>query len=712
MAESIYDIEKERDDVAYENTFDDITTEEAVDGTEDDPKQGAGSAQLQPYFSDLAVKLKQEFQQAETDKVFSEQRFLKNLRQYRGQYDPSILSKIHPSRSKAFIRLTRTKVKTFDARLMDIQFPANDDKNWGIHPTPVPEMSPEVVKQLALQIFQESNREPTAEEIMDVVFKAADKAAAKMSDEINDQLSEFDYRSVIRNVVHSGHLYGTGILKGPMVKEVTSKRWFQGADGTWKQLTMKRMVPIAQFVPIWDIYPDMSATELKDCRFIWQLHTMSKNNLLKLANRSDFNGAAIRAFIDAYPDGNAQYRSYEDSLREMSSNSRVDGDTNLPKREKYELMERNGFISVEDAQQLLPMVSVEDWQRLGPEVACNVWLLDNIVIKAVLAPLETAAIPYYFYYFDKDETSIFGDGVPDIMRDPQMLYNASVRAMLDNAAISAGPLIEVNIELLADGEDPLSLYPFRTFQRIGTGMEANQQAVRVTKLPSYTKEFLGLVGFFQQTADESTTIPRALHGVTDVQGAGRTATGLSMLLGASNITLKDQVQFFDDGITRPFIKAMYFWNMEFNDRPGIKGDFNIVARGSKSLIAKEVKMEQINQFLMLTNNEVDMQYIKRDVLLRELAEIFDLDQLGFIRSEAEVQEMQKQNAVAQKKQQDQELLMEAMKAESSGHVPNAVQKTAQLFNIQVPGLQQVQQQVTPGAEPIDPNTIQRGGLPG
>jgi sulfur transfer complex TusBCD TusB component (DsrH family) len=160
---------------------------------------------------------------------------------------------------------------------------------------------------------------------------------------------------------------------------------------------------------------------------------------------------------------------------------------------------------------------------------------------------------------------------------------------------------------------------------------------------------------------------------------------MSMLIGASNITLKDQVQFFDDGVTKKFIKSMYFWNMEFNGKESIKGDFNIVARGTKSLIAKEVKMEQINQFLALTNNDIDNQYIKRDVLLRELAEVFDLDRLGFIRSEAEVAVNQKQDAERAKQDSDRALILEAMKAESSGHVPNAVAKTAQLFNIQLPG---------------------------
>jgi hypothetical protein len=684
------------------STFDDIKDEERTPdvGDIDDATKKAAAVVMQPFQSTVGTKLDDEWQQAEGERVFTERRMIRDLRQYRGQYDPEVLSNIHPNRSKAFIRLTRTKVKTFDARMMDIQFPANDDKNWIIESTPVPELSGPMIEDIARQIMAQNQdgQLPTEEQVTEIVIKNSDKAAKAMETEISDQLTEFDYRATIRNVLHSGHVFGTGILKGPLVKEVVSKRWYRDRLGDWQQVKIRRLIPTAQFVPVWDIYPDMSAKEHKDLRYVWQKHLFTKNKLSELANRSDFKSKAIRAFIDAHPNGNAVYKDYEELLRDMSTNSQSDGDTNPIKREKYEVHERWGFLSISDAKELLPKVDQETWDRMGPEVACNVWMLGNIIIKAVISPVEGADIPYYFYYFDKDETSIFGDGVPQIMRDPQMLYNASIRAMLDNAAIAAGPIIEANIDLLADGEDPLELYPFRVFQRTGNGIDAGQQAIRVTKLPSYTGEFLNLVEFFQDSADQSTTIPRTLHGGSEIPGGAgnQTATGMSMLIGASNITLKDQVQFFDDGVTRPFIKSMYFWNMEFNQKDNIKGDFNIVARGSKSLIAKEVKMEQINQFLALTNNDLDNQYIKRDVLLRELAEIFDLNRLGFIRSEAEVAANQQAQAESAQRQEQMDMLLEAMKAESSGHVPDAVEKTKEILGMTQPG----------GAQPVDTGQVQ------
>jgi hypothetical protein len=684
----------------FNETFDQIKDQPAT--TEDGADKKIGVVTLEPFRNDVSISQNLEWQKAETDRFQDEQRFLRNLRQYRGIYDPEVRGKINPNRSSAFIRLTRTKVKTYDARMMDIKFPANDDKDWSIMPTPVPDLSADVLQQFAQQIFEQSGVVPTEDQVREIVVKFADKQAGNMEREINDQLQEFDYRHTVRDVIHSGHLFGTGVLKGPLVKEVTSKRWHL-VNGSYRQISLKRLIPTAQFVPIWDIYPDKSAKTLKDARYVWQKHMFSKNRLHKLSRRDDFNGDAIRAYMEAYPKGNAKYKHYEEMLRDMSTTNKKEGDSNPPQLEKYEVHEKWGFLDMEDAKTLMPKVPKETWDEMDAvEVACNLWLIDDVIIKAVISPIEGADLPYYFYYFDKDETSIFGDGIPEIMRDPQQLYNAGVRAMLDNAAISAGPIIEANVDVLADGEDPTKLFPFRVFQRIGSGVDASTQAIRVNTMPSYTNEFLNLIDFFQGTADESTTIPRALSGLPDNNATGgqKTATGMSMLIGASNITLKDQVHYFDEGITNKFIKSMYFWNMEFNEKNSIKGDFNIVARGSKYLIAKEVKMEQINQFLSLTNNDIDLQYIKRDVLLRELAEIFDLDKLGFIRSEDEVKANQAQEAEANKRERDAGLILEAFKAESSGHVPNAVEKTMQLFNIQMPG----------GAEGIDTSQIQERQL--
>jgi len=669
-------VKKQFEETVFDTAFDEALEKDHME-TPDGEESPEKNILYSEYITPLAVQLDNEWKIAQGDKQSTEQRLLKDLRQYRGIYDPEILNKMHPKRSKAFIRLTRSKVRAVDSRILDLQFPANKEKNWSIEPTAVPELPAHELELLAHQYFQELQKIPDDEDMRRVIMRAARERADNMEKEIEDQLTEFKYRDVIRKVVHSGNLYGTGILKGPIVTQKTRQHWMKTTDGKWGLVTKKHLMPKAQHVPVWDIYPDMSAKEPKDMSYIFQRHLMSKNKLIKLSKRSDFNRHAILAFMDANPDGNAEYKQYEDFMREMSSNTGAKyPESQIPKRKKYEVVEYWGMVSKEDAEQELDGSLLPEDGFSDPEVMVNAWMLGPMMIKIVISPVTGSKFPYFFYYFDKDETHIFGDGIPAIMRDPQAMLNASVRAMLDNAAISAGPIIEANIDLLADGEDPNDIYPFRSFQRTGIGTDGSNRAITITKLPSYTTQFMAMVDFFKSSADETTNIPAAMSaGNQQNQGigaAGRTATGLSMLMGSANITLKDQLKYFDDGITKPFIRALYFWNMEFSSKENIKGDFGVNARGSSSLVAKEVRLESLNQFLAIIRNDPEASIVlnSRNVY-DEYLKILDLDDAGLLRSDDEIKLIREQQSIQAQKDREFAQNTELLKAQSSGHVPGA-----------------------------------------
>ena len=125
-----------------------------------------------------------------------------------------------------------------------------------------------------------------------------------------------------------------------------------------------------------------------------------------------------------------------------------------------------------------------------------------------------------------------------------------------------------------------------------------------------------------------------------------------MLLGQANITIKDQVKNFDDGITKPFITAMYYWNMQFNSDEDIKGDYAVVARGSSSLIAKEVRSQTLLQFAQITQNEMDASSVKRPTLIRAIADSLDLSDDNLVLSDKEIEaNQQAQQQAAQEERQ-------------------------------------------------------------
>ncbi|KYC52205.1 MAG: hypothetical protein AMQ22_00932 [Candidatus Methanofastidiosum methylothiophilum] len=601
----------------------------------------------------MAQVVKDRFKESEDQRKEIEQRWLKDLRQYRGQYDPDVLSRIHPNRSKAYIRITRTKVKTVDSRLVDLLFPANGDRNWSITPTPVPSLTSDQMLLIQQQL-QQSGVQQITQDMFDLAVKqVAEDKAKKMGTVIHDELEEMGYRSQLRSVIHSGNLYGTGILKGPMITLTKGKQYQQITDEsgtqTWKMITEDKLLPYIEAVPVWDFYPDMSASNIRDARYCIQRHKMTKKQLLDLAKRSDFLGDKIKKYIEDHLEGDWEDKFHNTQLREIGDRSYSPNFNTKTGGRKYEVLEYWGYI---DAKELEEMgATIPDNYKGDIEVAANVWVIGNYVIKAAVSHLNEVQWPFYLYYYDKDETSIFGEGIPSILRDVQELINSAFRAMLDNAAISAGPQFEVNLDLLSEDEDPTDIHPFKVWLRTGEGLDASQEAVKVKQVPSHTAEFLSMCQAFESYADEVTTIPKYMWGEA-TPGIARTSSGLSMLMGSANITIKDQVKNFDDGITSPFISAMYHWNMKFNDDDSIKGDYNIRAEGMSSLIAKEVYSQSLMQFAQITNNPVDLPMVKRSTILRKIAEALELGDQNLVMTEQEITANQQKQAQQQQQERD------------------------------------------------------------
>lgn len=613
------------------------------------------------FADSLAIFVKECFEASEAARKHIELDWIEALKRYKGIYEPSVLQCISPNRSKAFVRVTRTKVKTVDSRLADLLFPANGDKNWEITPTPIPDMS-DARKQAIVQLYEQETKQQITPETLDMLIQQeATKQARKMSKVISDQLTELRYREIMRDVIHSGNVYGTGILKGPLAAIAENKQYYKQVDDAnnrerWLLKDYNRVVPFAEHVRIWDIYPDMEATDFRDCRYIVQRRKMNKHDLLALAKRSDFSGDIIRKYVADNPEGAYDKKDFEVELQTLGDII-SDSDDSFGKCRKYELFEFWGYV---DAKMLEDWgVSIPENKRGSVDIPANIWVLGNKVIKAILHPLDGIRWPYYVYYYDKDETSIFGEGIPSIMKDMQELTNSAFRAMLDNAAISAGPQIEVNEDLLSEDEDPREIYPFKVWLRTGQGADASNPCIRQLQYPSFTTEFERMLNMFSNYSDEITTIPRYMWGDTS-NGVGRTSSGLSMLMGSANMAIKDQVKNFDDGITTPFITAMYHWNMQFNEDEDIKGDYTIVARGSASLIAKEMYTQYLIQFLNITNNPMDANIIKRPEIIRSIADAFDLKSDSFVMTDKEIQAQRQ--AQEQQQQQQQEFMYNIIEA--------------------------------------------------
>lgn len=626
---------------ALDEIIDTVTTPSDGD-SEDHQTEVKGLAEYVQDCFDRSVAARQEI----------ENKWVDNLRQYKGIYSPDVLAKMNKYRAKAFIRLTRAKVKTVDSRLTDLLFPANGDKNWSIEPTPIPEFSDRKMAALLSLWKEESGEDATRESFEMLMNEEAKKQARKMSKIIEDQLVELKYREIMRNVIHSGNVYGTGVLKGPLVTITENRQYYKNVTKNGKEQWLLQehdtITPFVEYVRVWDMYPDMGADNLDDCRYIIQRRKMDKHDVVGLASRSDFDSNIIHSYLEVCPDGDYERLGFEQELSSLGDIIEAQ-DAGTSNSKKYEVLEFWGYVDATDLER--HGIEIPTEKKSQVELIANIWVLGDKVIKATLSPLNGVRWPYFFYYYDKDETSLFGEGIPSIMKDIQDLINSSFRAMLDNAAISAGPQVEVNLDLLSEDEDPRDFYPFKVWLRTGEGVDASNPAIRQLQIQTNSAEYLNMIELFRTYGDEITSIPRTLWGEPTGTNT-RTSGGLSMLLGNANITIKDQVKNFDDGITKPFITAMYYWNMQFGEDEDSKGDYAVVARGSSSLIAKEVRSQTLIQFAQLTANQMDAGIVKRPAMIRAIAESLDLydDNFVYTDKEIEVQQQQQQQAAQEERQ--------------------------------------------------------------
>lgn len=627
----------------------------------------------------LGALLRARFEQAKTQRQLAEQQWLKWLGQYLGRYESNEVSFAEDSTyerqvpgSRAFIRLTRTKVRATDARVMDLLFPGGGQRNWAIGPTPAPELSPQVLAQvrqrLALETLKQNSDllghvnpaehtgtlsaqgrsiqavsagliapdlEPAPEVLREAIAGEAKRRAEAMSVEIDDQLTEGRYRDEVKKVVHSGHLYGTGWLKGPLAERKPFTQWEQSAQGLWVTRRVLRSRPFFEFVPIWDIYPSsLDVNSIDELEGLYQRYVMNRAEVRKLARREGFDGEAIEAYLREYPKGNAPTKlNFESQLSTLRAEDQ--GSIGGPDERRYEVLEWTGYTDAE----FLEALGVTPLAPETMDYKANLWLLGDQVIKVALFPYDDEAIQtYHRYVFEESDVGILGVGIAEIMNDPQRMFNASIRALLDNMGSSAGPIYEANVDLLSPEElaNIHQMYARKVILRQGRGADAQQPALRVHQMQTRIAEFITLAELARELSDEATALPRYSAGNPSVKsGATRTASGLSMMLGQANIVLKEPISNFDEGITKPFLKALYHWNMQFNPKDEIKGDYEIKPTGSSSLIAKEVRSERIEQFAINTLNPQDALWIKRGELNRERAKVNDLEAARFVYSDEE-----------------------------------------------------------------------------
>ena len=591
----------------------------------------------------LVSYINERYTRSEESRRKDETRWLRAYRNYRGLYGPDVQF-TETEKSRVFIKVTKTKTLAAYGQITDVLFSNNkfplsvdptvlpdgvvDSVSSDPKGTPSPKTGPteipygeaggaSIPKDFDLDKLEEllgslkddlkdlpNLKEGPGATPTSMTFSPAMVAAKKMEKKIHDQLDETGASKHLRSTAFEMALFGTGVMKGPFATNKEYANW--GEDGTYSPLI--KTVPEAAHVSLWNFYWDPDANNTDECQYVIERHKMSKTKLRALKQRPYFRGNVIDQLID---EGETYTKKYwEDDLRDYVPNFGV---------ERFEVLEYWGNVDIELLQEN-DIIIPDDMLNAG-ELQANIWYCNGKILRLVLNPFKPAKIPYYAVPYELNPYSLAGVGVAENMDDTQTLMNGFMRMAVDNGVLSGNLVFEIDETNLVPGQD-LSVYPGKVFRRQGG---APGQALFGTKFPNVAAENMQLFDKARQLADESTGMPSFSHGQTGVSGVGRTASGISMLMNAASGSIKTVIKNLDDYLLGPIGQAFFNFNMQFDFDKEIKGDLEVTAKGTESLMANEVRSQRLMQFLQIASSPALMPFAKFPYIIREIAKSMDLD---------------------------------------------------------------------------------------
>ena len=612
------------------NIEDDAIALEDIDGEAEDAN-----------VSGLVDYVYEKYKRAENYRENDEDRWLRAYRNYRGLYGPDVQF-TEAEKSRVFVKTTKTKTLAAYSQIVDVLFAGNkfpisveptqlpegvsESVHADLQPTPPTQPSMESPygfagdgKDLPAGFRGNVELGPLEEKLGDVenlkegagttpstvTFSPAMIAAKNMEKKILDQLEESGATKHLRSIAFEMALFGTGVMKGPFAVDKEYPSWDDSGeyDPTFKT------VPQVSHVSVWNFYPDPDANNMDEAQYAIERHKLSRNQLRNLKKRPYFRNSVIDSCIEMGE--TYTKKDWEDDLSDYAT-----GETYI---DRFEVIEYWGSV---DTDVLLDNeVEIPKELQAFDELQANIWICNKKLIRVVLNPFKPAKIPYMAAPYELNPYSFFGVGIAENMDDTQTLMNGFMRMAVDNSVLSGNLLIEVDETNLVPGKD-LSVYPGKIFRRQGG---APGQAIFGTKFPNVAGENMQLFDKARQLADESTGLPSFAHGQTGVTGIGRTASGISMLMNAASSGIKAVIKNVDDYLLKPLGENLFSFNMQFNYDEKTKGDLEIKARGTESLMANEVRSQRLMQFLGIASNPALAPFAKFQYIIREIAKSMDLD---------------------------------------------------------------------------------------
>jgi hypothetical protein len=208
---------------------------------------------------------------------------------------------------------------------------------------------------------------------------------------------------------------------------------------------------------------------------------------------------------------------------------------------------------------------------------------------------------------------------------------------------NCAPQVVVDVNRLVDGTKydqiaPWGIWPVKNMEG------ASQEPVQFKVIPSIMGDLKLIQDIFRNFVQEVTSMPDMASGFAGNGQHNRTAGGMSMLFGAADSYTRGVVFNIDNDLTKPMIRALYDWEMQYNPDMTIKGDMQVDAGGVTGLMNKEMATQKIAEvFAALGQIPGSVDYINMAEVAKEIFRGLDIVNDNIVYSDEEVQKIRAQN---------------------------------------------------------------------
>lgn len=577
--------------------------------------------------TELANYVRQRFEKAVRHRrvISVDDELIRDMRAYNGQYDPGKLQEIERfGGSAVFSRLMSMKCRGATALLRNVYM--NSDRPWTLEPTADPVIPDSIEEHITNLVHQEvmhanqaGNKIPQEQiyERLENLYEATKVAERRKAEEeakdaqkkVDKILEEGTFYQALSDFLCDLPVYKYAVIKGPITRRTTKLKW----DKNKKMQAHEEAKFFWERVSPWDVWFSPGATQIENTE-VFERQRLSVMDLFNLIGLPGYRDDDIRAIIQAY-----EGRGFKEWIQIFDyERAQMEGRNNVLDDTYINAIEFHGMV----LGRYLIEYGIKGIDDPYKPYFITAWMVDKRIFKVMMNPSPRLRVPYYVTSFDKMPGTLYGNGIPALANDITDVINATLRALVNNISISSGPQVVIDEELINPTQDD-NLYPWKRWKFTGDPTNPNRTPVSFFQPQSNAQELMSIIDKFSVMLDDVSTIPRYLTGSGQAGGAGRTASGLSMLINNANKTLQNVADNIDNDIFEPLLQMLYDFIMLTDDTGLLRGDESIVVDGVRQAAKQEQDLARQLEFLNIVGNPNFQSLVGPGEMARILQKIAD-----------------------------------------------------------------------------------------